>query len=55
MARPKQEGGFYTGIVCTNYDPVDLVDPVKFVEFFYETTGRKDLVFTKISTLRHWK
>ena len=32
-------------IFCQNRDPVDLVDKKKFVDFFHETTGRKDLRF----------
>ena len=55
LARPKVLGGFHVGIVCQNYDPVDLVDPVRFRDFFYEATGRKDIVFKDISTLTHWK
>ncbi|KAI0746891.1 FAD binding domain-containing protein [Daedaleopsis nitida] len=54
--RPIREAGeYHTGIFGQNFDPVDLVDPVKFAEFFHEKTGRKDLVFKKISLTTYWK
>ena len=54
--RPKvKDGEFHVGIVGKNFDPVDLVDPAKFVEFFHENTGRRDVVFKKMTSTSHWK
>ena len=54
--RPKKEPGKFQALIGGhNFDPVDLMDPVKFVEFFHEHTGRKDLVFKKIDALTYWK
>ena len=53
--RPKLEpGSFHDGIVGQNFDPVDLTDPVKFVNFFHENI-RKDVVFKKITGITYWK
>ena len=43
------------GIACSDFDPVDLVDPAKFVQFFCEITGRNDIVFKNMATPTHWK
>lgn len=53
--RPKVEGGYHVGLICTGFDPVDLVDPSKYKDFFYEVTGRKDIVFKGMSTPVLWK
>ena len=55
MARPKRYVGFHVGVVCPGYDPVDIQDSVKFVELFHEITGRKDIVFKRVSALMHWQ
>ena len=52
--RPKKEQNqFHALISCQNYnyDPIDLLDPSKFVEFFHEHTGRRDIVFNKLDAL----
>ena len=43
------------GFICHNFDPVDLVTPQRFMDFFQEVTGRHDIVFKKIATPTHWK
>ncbi|KAI0752573.1 FAD binding domain-containing protein [Daedaleopsis nitida] len=54
--RPKREvGHFQVGIVGQDFDPVDLIDPVKFVDFIHENTGRKDIVFKKLTCTTYWK
>ena len=56
--RPKKEQNqFHALISCQNYnyDPIDLLDPSKFVEFFHEHTGRRDIVFNKLDALTYWK
>ena len=53
--RPRTEGGYHVGFVCSDFNPVDKAEPEKFVEFFHEATGRKDIVFKKIETLAHWR
>ncbi|KAH9916722.1 FAD binding domain-containing protein [Epithele typhae] len=54
--RPKREKvNFHMGIVGQGWDPVDLVDPDKFVEFFYESVGRTDIKFSNMHTMTHWK
>lgn len=54
--RPKQEvGQFHIGIVGQDFDPVDLIDPVKFVEFIHENTGRKDIVLKNLTATTYWK
>ena len=54
--RPKRdEGQFQLGIIGQNFDPVELVDRKKFVDFFHEKTGRKDITFKEITTLTYWK
>ena len=53
--RPRTEGGYHVGFVCSDFNPIDKAEPEKFVEFFHEATGRKDVVFRKIETLAHWR
>ncbi|RPD65609.1 hypothetical protein L226DRAFT_530852 [Lentinus tigrinus ALCF2SS1-7] len=55
--RPKSEPeAFHLGIIGQDFDPVDLsTDPSKFAEFFYEKTGRKDIILKKIGSLSYWK
>lgn len=54
--RPKKEQGQWHVIIgCQNYDPVDLMDPSKFIEFFYDRTGRRDIVIKKLDALTYWK
>ena len=55
IASCKAEGGWSLGMACSTRDPIDLVDPVKFVEFFREFTGRSDIVFKDMSPPRYWK
>ncbi|TBU28541.1 FAD binding domain-containing protein [Dichomitus squalens] len=55
-ARPKLEpNAFYVAVFAKNFDPVDLVDEQKFVDFFHQTTGREDLQFKEITALTYWK
>ncbi|KAI0711180.1 FAD binding domain-containing protein [Cerioporus squamosus] len=54
--RPKKEPGhFHLGIAGQNFDPVGLTEPFKFAEFFYELTGRRDIVFKNFVGLSYWK
>ncbi|TBU59346.1 FAD binding domain-containing protein [Dichomitus squalens] len=54
--RPKgEEGKFHVGVIGQNFDPVDLVDEKKLVDFIHENTGRKDLVFKNFTSLTYWK
>ena len=54
--RPKDDqGNFHVGIMGQGFDPADLVDQTRFVNFFYEKTGRKDIVFKRITALTYWK
>ena len=55
IASSKAEGGWNLGMACSTRDPIDLVDSVKFVEFFREFTGRSDIVFKDMSPPRYWK
>ena len=48
-------GTFHTGIVGQDFDPAEFVDPKKYVDFFCQATGRRDLVFKKIETITYWK
>ncbi|TBU42449.1 FAD binding domain-containing protein [Dichomitus squalens] len=55
-ARPKLEpNAFHVTIFSRDFDPVDMVDQQKFVDFFHQTTGRKDLHFKEITALTYWK
>ena len=55
--RPKPDGPgmFHMGIMGMNFDPVDLVDQTKFIDFFFEATGRKDITFKEVETITYWK
>ncbi len=54
--RPKKEPGqFHLVIGGVNFDPVGLTEPSKFVEAFYELTGRRDVVFKNFTGLSYWK
>lgn len=54
--RPKKEPGqFHLGIAGLNFDPVGLTEPSKFAMFFYELTGRRDIVFKNWTGLSYWK
>ena len=55
IASTKAEGGWNIGIGCSTRDPIDLLDPVKFVEFFHKFTGRSDIVLKDMVPPRHWK
>ncbi|KAI9064756.1 hypothetical protein FKP32DRAFT_1611066 [Trametes sanguinea] len=49
------DGQFHVGIVGQNFDPIDLTDTEKFVNFIYENTDRRDLKFGKFSSMTYWK
>ena len=54
--RPKKEPGQFQALIGGhNFDPVDLTDPAKFVAFFYEHTGRRDIVFKSFAAVTYWK
>ena len=54
--RPKgEEGKFHVGVVGQNFDPADLVDEQKLVNFIHENSGRRDLVFKNFTSLTYWK
>ena len=55
MRAKDEQGNFHVGIIGQGFDPVDLVDEKKFVDFFHEKTGRKDLVFKNFTALTYWK
>ena len=55
IASCKAEGGWSLGMACSTRDPIDLVDPVKFVEFFREFTGRNDIILKDMVPPRYWK
>ena len=42
-------------MVGQNFDPADLVDEQKLVNFIYENSGRRDLVFKNFTSLTYWK
>ncbi len=46
---------FHVGVVGQHFDPKHLLSVQKFIEFFHEQTGRKDLVFNEIRMLTYWK
>ena len=46
---------FHVGIVGHNFDPTHLVGVQKFIEFFHETTERKDVIFNEVRMLTYWK
>ncbi|KAL7284261.1 hypothetical protein ACG7TL_001543 [Trametes sanguinea] len=48
-------GQFHVGIVGQNFDPIDLTDSEKFVNFIYENTDRRDLKFGKFLSMTYWK
>ena len=55
-ARPKRDrGSFNVMIAGQAFDTVHLLDSEKFVEFFYDLTGRRDVVFKDIHTVTYWK
>ncbi|KAI0765037.1 FAD binding domain-containing protein [Fomes fomentarius] len=55
VMRPKSKPGqFHVGVAGQNFDPVDLLDPAKLVDFFHESI-RKDLVFNNLTQLTYWK
>ena len=37
------------------FDTAHLLDPEKFIEFFYDLTGRRDVIFKDIHTVTYWK
>ncbi|KAI0659090.1 FAD binding domain-containing protein [Cubamyces menziesii] len=49
------ENHFHAGIIGVNFDPIDLTDPEKFVNFIYENTGRRDLKFKNFLSISYWK
>ncbi|KAI0746878.1 FAD binding domain-containing protein [Daedaleopsis nitida] len=54
--RPQREVGiFHVGIIGQDFDPIDMLDPVKFVDFIHENTGRNDIVFKKLTAMTYWK
>ncbi|KAI0635066.1 FAD binding domain-containing protein [Trametes polyzona] len=54
--RPTHRAGeFHVGIAGVNFDPVDLTDEEKFVNFIYENIGRTDLKFHDFSSMSYWK
>ncbi|KAI0711179.1 FAD binding domain-containing protein [Cerioporus squamosus] len=54
--RPKKDPGqFHLGIAGQNFDPVGLTEPSKFAEFFYELTGRRDIVLKNFTGMSYWK
>ena len=57
MARPLRPTGnkFGLGITGQNFDPTDLADPAKVVEFFKQETGRIDLEFGDFTWLSYFK
>ena len=55
MRPKKQVGHFHLGIAGQNFDPVGLTDSEKFKEAFYKYTGRKDIMFKKITAISYWK
>ena len=56
-ARPcTNKGSFHISILAQNFDPADLVDTTKFVEFVRKYTGLGEkLVFKEIVSLNYWK
>ncbi|KAI8990583.1 FAD binding domain-containing protein [Trametes punicea] len=54
-ANGDSEGHYHVGIIGINYDPVDLTDPEKFMNFIFENTGRRDLKFKNLRSLSYWK
>lgn len=57
LARPISDAGstFNVSVIGQNFDPIDLLDPQKFMDFFYEKTSRSDLAFEDIKSLSYWK
>ena len=55
IASSKAEGGWSLGVACSTREPIDLLDPVKFVEFVREFTGRSDIVLKDMVPPRYWK
>ena len=55
VASSKAEGGWSLGVACSTREPIDLLDPVKFVEFVREFTGRSDIVLKDMVPPRYWK
>ncbi|KAM5533895.1 hypothetical protein V8D89_012435, partial [Ganoderma adspersum] len=57
LARPVSDvdSTFNVSVIGQNFDPMDLLDPQKFKDFFYEKTDRSDLVFKDIKSLSYWK
>lgn len=57
MARPLSPEGdkFGIGITGLNFDPTELGDPAKAVEFIRNETGRTDLEFGEWTWLSHFK
>ncbi|KDQ34081.1 hypothetical protein PLEOSDRAFT_21091, partial [Pleurotus ostreatus PC15] len=57
MARPLNPSGdrFGVGITGQNFDPVDLADPAKAIEFIHNETGRTDLEFGEFTWISHFK
>ncbi|KAI0646240.1 FAD binding domain-containing protein [Trametes meyenii] len=49
------EGGFHIGVIGINFDPIDLTDPEKFVNFIYEKIGRSDLKISNFTSMSYWK
>ncbi|CDO77545.1 hypothetical protein BN946_scf184912.g44 [Trametes cinnabarina] len=49
------EGHFHVGIVGQNFDPMDLTDEKKFVNFIHENTERCDIDFKKFLSMTYWK
>ncbi|CDO69064.1 hypothetical protein BN946_scf184992.g13 [Trametes cinnabarina] len=46
---------FHIGIMGIGFDPVELTDPKKFVEFISENIGRHDITFKRIISITYWK
>ncbi|KAI0777582.1 FAD binding domain-containing protein [Trametes elegans] len=54
--RPTNDiGGFHVGIIGAGFDPVDLLDQEKFVDFIHKRAGRRDLKFKNFTSMSHWK
>ncbi len=57
MARPLSSTGnkFGVGITGQNFDPTDLADPAKAIEFIKTETGRNDLEFGEFTWLSYFR
>ncbi|KAI0674231.1 FAD binding domain-containing protein [Trametes maxima] len=49
------EGGFHVGLIGINFDPIDLTDPEKFVNFVHDKIGRPDLKISNFTSMSYWK